>query len=151
MNLHIPDEFNPVPTEDKVVIHNIDSDVPEGLPEPSLWRVLLMPVGLKRRSRGGIIMPDDSVDAHLWMHMLFKVCALGPLAYEGPAWEGYKIPEEHRAKVGELWLADPKQPRRFAYKGWNFIICNDDQLLCRVDPAYTEDLKFFGANLSAMI
>lgn len=147
--LSLPTELAAKPSQDKIVIHDIDTPVPAGLPQPSLWRVLVMPVGMKRTSRKGLIfLPDDAVDAMLWMHQLCKVCAVGPQVMRGPAYEGYEIAEAEKPQIGQLWLVDPKQPRRFALGDINVMIVNDDQLLCRVDDiSVVEDLKFFGYNL----
>ena len=148
VDLQLPTELQARPSEDNIVIHGIDEPVPEGLPEPPLWKIYVMPVGIKKKSRG-IILIDDAVDAQLWMHQLCKVCAVGPQVMKGPAYAEYDISEEEKPKVGELWLIDPKQPRRFAIdETHNIIIVNDDQLLGRVDPKHAHRLKFFGFNLT---
>ena len=135
-------------------VHALDTPVPEGLPNPGLWRITLMPVAQRRVSKGNIVIPQIEVDLQDWTHMLWKVCAVGPLVYRGPAYKGFDEEElaPLRPQVGELWLADPKHPRRFHYTGPEgvkilFIVVNDDQLWSKVDPAYVEGLEFRGLAL----
>ena len=130
-------------------VHDIDTPIPEGLPDPGHWRVTLMPVGQRRVSKGNIIFADETMDVQDWTHLLWKVCKLGPLIYRGPAYAGFDKAELEAAmpRIGEVWLVDPKQPRRYHYADILFIVVNDDQLWSRVDPAHISNLKFRGLEL----
>lgn len=137
-----------------VRVHEIDAPIPEGVPEPGQWRVLLFPVGQVKKTKGNIILPDQEIDLQDWTHMLWKVAKVGPLVYRGPAWAGFSEEElaPLRPKPGDLYLVDPKQPRRFHYTSPEgvkmlFIVVNDDQLWSRVDPASVERLEFRGLEL----
>ena len=134
----------------------IDTPIPEGLPDPGQWRVLLMPVHQPRTSRGGLLFADETMDVQDWTHQLWKVCKVGPFVYRGPAWAGFTEEElaAQRPGVGDLYLVDPKAPRRFHYTGPEdgaqktlFIVVNDDQLWSKVDPAYVSGLSFRGLDL----
>jgi co-chaperonin GroES (HSP10) len=129
------------------IIHDLDVDVPEGLPEPPLWKVFVLPVRQRKVTKGGILLADETMDVQNWTHQLFKVAAVGKQVYRGKAYETYDIDDADRPKVGELWIVDPKQPRRFGFRGHTIIIINDDQLLGRVDPSQVEHLKFSGFEL----
>lgn len=134
-------------SSDAIQIHDIDTPVPQGLPRPSLWRCLVMPVGLRKKTSGGIILPDDTMDAQLWHHQLYKIAAVGPQVRKGPSYEGFDLDDDDMPKVGDLWLVDPKQPRRFGFGDTTLIMVNDDQLLCRVERESVARLKFFGFEL----
>jgi hypothetical protein len=142
--MHLPgnSEF-----DDKIALADIDSPLPQGIPMPPLWKLAVIPVRLRKMSKGGIILTDDSATAALWHHQLFKIAAIGSQVYKGKAYESYDLAEDDYPKVGELWLVDPKQPRRYEFRGTTIVIINDDQLLSRVDPAMTEHLKFNGLEL----
>mgnify|MGYP001247287826 FL=1 len=131
----------------KIALADIDTPIPEGLPQPPLWKLLAIPVRLRRVSRGGIILSDDSVDAMEWHHQLYKIAAVGQHVYEGPAYKGFDITEDQKPKVGDLWLIDPKQPRRFKFDGYTVLVINDDQLQARIDPDAVQKLSFYGVSL----
>ncbi len=131
------------------VAQEVDCPIPEGLPDPGLWRLILMPVRQRRASKGNIIFADETLDTQNWTHALWKVCKVGPFVYKGPAWQGFTEEEleANRPKVGELYLVDPKAPRRFDFKKQLFIVVNDDQLWSKVDPANVDGLEFRGLEL----
>ena len=125
-------------------VQDINAPIPEGLPQPQQWRVLLMPVGHRKRSTGGLIVPLETMDVQEWTHQLYKVCAVGPFVYRGPAWHGFTAEEleAQRPKVGDLYLVDAKSPRRFKFKGVLYIVVNDDALWNKVEPEHVEGLQF---------
>ena len=133
---------------DADVVQDVDREIPEGLPEPTAWRVILMPVRQVIR-QGSILLPQETLDTQNWTHMLWKVCKVGNLVFRGPAWSGFdpEMIEAERPKIGDLFLVDPKAPRRFKFKGITFITVNDDQLWGRVDPACIDGLEFKGLAL----
>jgi hypothetical protein len=132
----------------KDVVQDADQAIPEGLPDPTAWRVVLMPVRQVIK-QGSIFIPPETLDVQNWTHQLFKVCRVGNLVYRGPAWAGFSEEqlEAERPRVGDLYLVDPKAPRRYKYKGITFIVVNDDQLWSRVDPACIDGLEFKGLAL----
>lgn len=134
-------------SDNQVILHDIDTPIPEGMPEPTPFRLFAMPVRVRKVSKGGIILPDDSVDAQNWMHQLYKIAAIGKGIFSGPAYKGVDFDEADFPKVGELWLAQPKAPERFGYKGLNFVVLVDSQLRGRVDPDHLDGYKFFGLEL----
>lgn len=131
------------------VAQDADMPIPEGLPDPGLWRLILMPIRQRVKTKGKILLADETLDTQNWTHALWKVCKVGPFVYRGPAYQGFS-PEEleaNRPKVGELYLVDPKAPRRFNYKKVLFIVVNDDQLWGRVEPENIDGLEFKGLEL----
>ena len=131
------------------VAQDADMPIPEGLPDPGLWRLILMPIRQRVKTKGNIILADETLDTQNWTHALWKVCKIGPFVYRGPAYQGFSQEEldKERPKVGELYLVDPKAPRRFNYKKVLFIVVNDDQLWGRVNPDNIDGLEFKGLEL----
>jgi hypothetical protein len=131
------------------VVHDVNTEIPEGLPDPGLWRVTLMPVRQIVETKSGLQMPPEFLDVQNWTHMLWKVCRVGPLVCRGPAWQGFDEYDLQavRPKVGELYLCDPKAPRRYKYKGITFIVVNDDVLWSKVDPERIDGLEFKSGEL----
>jgi hypothetical protein len=127
------------------VVNAIEAPIPEGIPIPELWRVALMPVGQRRRSKGLIELPPEMMDVQNWTHLLFKVVAIGEQVYEGRAYEGYT--NIRKPQLGDLYLTDAKNPRRYRYQDKLIIVVNDDQLWSRVLPGSVEFLSFNGIDL----
>jgi co-chaperonin GroES (HSP10) len=136
--------FSKIASNDAVIISDIDAPIPEGLPAPETWRLLMMPVRAQSRTKGGIILTEDTIDAQFWNHQLFKVAAVGPNVYSGPAYAKLGLTPEQMPKVGDLYLINPRNPDRFMYQGVNFLIVSDEQLRCKVDPRFVSGFKFFG-------
>lgn len=132
------------------VVQEVETPIPDGLPNPGLWRLLLMPVRQRAFSKSGLIQfAQETLDTQNWNHQLWKVASVGPLVLRGPAYAGFTELElaPLRPEVGDVWLADPKQPRRFRYKGITYIIVNDDQLWAKVDPDKIDGLECNGFKL----
>ncbi len=129
------------------VVQDVDTPIPEGLPDPQMWRVTVMPVRQVVKTRSGLYMPPEYLDTQNWTHMLWKVAKVGPFVYRGPAWRGFTEEElqGQLPKPGDLYLIDPKVPRRFRYKGVLFAVVNDDALWSKVDPDCIDGLQFAGA------
>lgn len=135
-------------TPNSDLIQDLDVAIPEGLPPPHMFRLLAMFVGQRRKSRSGkLFLPAETLDVQNWTHQLVKIVAVGKQVCQGPAYEGYNLSDDEVPKVGDLWLIDPKQPRRFIFKGYTILLINDDQLWTRVEPDQVEHFKFVGLEL----
>ena len=132
----------------KDAIQDANLAIPEGLPQPDLYRLTLMPVRQIKKV-GSLFMPPEWLDVQNWTHLLWKVAAVGDLVYRGPAYHGFPEDElqAQTPKVGDLVLSDPKHPRRYRYKGILFVVVNDDQIWSRVDPERIDGLEFQGGKL----
>lgn len=62
------------------------------VPKPSGWRILIEPIEVKSKTRGGLDLPDSVLEAQEYMRYVGHVVSLGPEAYrhrkfgEGGAW-----------------------------------------------------------------
>lgn len=61
---------------------------PARLPRLLGWTVLLMPWSPPKRTKGGIILADTTIDANDYLTNVFRVIALGPLAFTHPRLRG---------------------------------------------------------------
>lgn len=146
MSLQLPVSNRAHNSATEFKVHELDTEVPSGLPEPSLYRLIMMPVRIRRKSRGGIILTDDLQDAALWHHQLFKVVAVGKQVWRGESYKQFSITEEDRPHVGELWLINPRAPDRFVFDGIQLVVVADDGLRCRVTDTSEETLSKFKFN-----
>lgn len=118
-----------------------DIDLPQDLPRPSVWRMLIMPVQPKRKSKGGILLPYQAQDAEGHLQIVGKVAALGPLAFR--SWKfaaGFtdyaRIVTGQRVswapKVGDWVVYGRYTGQRCEYRGLKMVIMNDDELIAHI-------------------
>ncbi len=99
---------------------------------PSLYWYLIAPVGIVRKSIGGIIMPDTAVSNQKWTHGTGVVLAHGPAVYRGRTFAEMGITPEHAPQVGHIVTYDPKAPKRFNFEHRGIkreVICVPDHAL----------------------
>jgi hypothetical protein len=146
-------------------LNDQDVKVPTGVPVPTLWRVLVMPVQPRRMSRGtsgvSIALPDATQDSEGYLNYIGKVVLLGPLAgkndkFENPDWARWKEALEHapdtetggKARMNPVprWLWGVKEGdwviygryagQRMEFEGVKLVMTNDDEILGVVaDPS----------------
>lgn len=110
------------------------------LPQPTLWRVLVLPKQPKLMSRGGIALPAQAQEVEMHLNYIGQVVAMGPLAgksakFENPDWreDGHiPLPNVPRflwdVKVGD-WVIYGKYAGQIKfYKGVRFLTVNDDEI-----------------------
>lgn len=102
-----------------------DVKIPDGAPEPVLWRLLVVPVQPRRQSKGGIVLPDETREAEEHLSYIGKVIALGPMAGKKPEWpEG-----AYDVKVGDWILFGRYSGQKIEYQGVKFLFLDDDNVL----------------------
>lgn len=132
---------------DEEYIADLHAAIDTGKLKVPLWKIITTPVMQRSVSKGGILFADETVDMQDWTHQLHKIVLVGRHVYKGPQYQGYDIQDDEIPKVGQLWIVDPKQPRRFRFKGRLFIVLNDDQLVSQCDHEDVEHLSFNGLDL----
>ena len=103
---------------------------PEPLPEVRGWRILVRPIPKAPKSKGGIIIPDQTIEMMDLIRSVGQVKVIGPKAYTrddmGDPW----------CKVGDYILYPRYSGAKFSYGGVKFLLLNDDEVLAVVqDPA----------------
>lgn len=126
-----------------------DVTIPEGLPQPMLWRVLIMPVQPASMSKGtngvSIALPAQVQDADSHLNYIGKVVALGPLAgksekFENPLWNE-RLEEEQKKSiprwlweigVGDWVCYGRYAGQRIEYQGVKLVLVADDEVLAKI-------------------
>lgn len=129
---------------DVVTLAKASTPIPEGLPEPALYRMHVMPVQARTETKGGIMLPDETIDVQKWVHALGRVVGLGPLAFTSPTLLEMGLKPEMCPKIGDYILFSPRGPWRFTYRGVTILSMNDDQFYARVDPDRLDGYSFHG-------
>ena len=100
----------------------------EKLPEPSGWRILILPYRGKGKTAGGIYIPDATVDREALATVCGYVVKIGPLAYKDPAenWKPW-------CKEGDWVIFGRYAGSRFKIDGGEVRLLNDDEILATIN------------------
>ena len=122
----VPEEVVP---EEKS-IEEITSQT-EKLPQPTGYRVLILPRGRSAVTDGGIQLVSETIERDTVSSVVGYVISLGPDAYKDPV----KFPEGAWCEEGEWVLFGRYAGARFKIDGGELRILNDDEILARIpDP-----------------
>ena len=95
------------------------------------WKILIRPIPNAPKTRGGIIIPDSTMDVLDLIRSVGRVLALGPRAYTredmgGKPW----------CKVGDYVLYGRYAGAKISYGGVKLLYINDDEVITTVkDPS----------------
>ena len=103
---------------------NIQSMVDQ-LPEPSGWRMLVLPFTPKEKTKGGIIFSQESLDKARIATNCGYVIKMGPLAYG----DKEKFPTGPWCKKGDWVIFARYAGSRLPIEGGEVRILNDDEVL----------------------
>ena len=124
----------PAPIVEEVVeeksVEEITSQT-EILPQPTGYRVLILPRGRSAVTDGGIQLVSETIERDTVSSVVGYVISLGPDAYKDPV----KFPEGAWCEEGEWVLFGRYAGARFKIDGGELRILNDDEILARIpDP-----------------
>jgi len=112
--------------------------IQERVPQPTGWRVLVMPYKGREKTVGGVYMPDETRDRESVATVVAYVVKVGPLAYKDPDKFGEDC--EPWCKEGDWVCIGRYAGSRFKLEGGEVRIINDDEVIATiVDP---EDIIF---------
>lgn len=111
---------------------------PDVLPELPGYHVLIRPVSVKSKTKGGIFIPDSTRDDMSYLTTVGRVIAVGDLAYI----DENKFPTGAWCQVGDYVSYGKHLGTKLFYKGVRFILLFDDQITMRVQDAKDLDPTF---------
>ena len=112
----------------------------ERVPQPTGWRVLVMPYMGRGKTEGGVYVPDQARDRESKATVVAYVLKLGPLAYKDLDKFGEHGPW---CKEGDWVCIGRYAGSRFSIEGGEVRIINDDEVIATIiDP---DDIKTYGA------
>jgi co-chaperonin GroES (HSP10) len=127
----LEEKYQSIKTKEPLGPDNIKS-ASEDLPEPSGWRILILPFTPPERTKGGLILSQDTLDRGRITTNVGYVLKLGPLAYQ----------DEEKFKTGPWckekdWVIFARYAgSRLPIEGGELRILNDDEVLGTVkDPS----------------
>lgn len=136
----IPDEvkeqFNSayVSKADRVLDPSLlEKPLVERLPQPTGWRILVMPYQGKTQTSKGLYIPDEVREREAVATVVAYVLKVGPLAYKDP--DKFGAEETPWCKEGDWVCVGRYAGSRFKIDGGEVRILNDDEIIATIaDP-----------------
>ena len=104
-------------------------NVKDQLPEPSGWRLLVLPFTPKEKTKGGILIAQESLDKLRIATNCGYVLRVGPLAY----YDKEKYPTGPWCKQGDWVVFARYAGSRLPIEGGEVRILNDDEVLGTIE------------------
>ena len=101
----------------------------EKLPNPVGWRMVLFPLKLKEKTKGGLLLTDETVEQSQITTNICKILKMGDLCYKDKS----KFPTGPWCKEGDWVLITRYAGSRIRIDGGELRIINDDEILAKVD------------------
>ena len=122
-----------VAKEEKVLDPSrLDVSLSERLPQPTGWRLLVMPYAGKATSEGGIHIPDAVRNREALATVVAYVLKVGPLAYRDEAKFGIEGSGKAWCKEGDWVCIGRYAGARFKIDGGEVRIINDDEVIATI-------------------
>ena len=123
-----------------------EKSLKERIPQPTGWRILVMPYMGKDKTDGGIIVPDQTRERESRATVVAYVLKLGPLAYKDPIKFGDPTDSHENwepwCQEGDWVCIGRYAGSRFQIEGGEVRIINDDEVIATIlDP---DDIKTYG-------
>jgi co-chaperonin GroES (HSP10) len=109
----------------------IDKSLIDRMPQPTGWRILILPYKGKAKTESGIFLPDEVQDKKQISTQVGYVLRVGPLAYK----DTEKFPSGAWCQEKQWVMFARYAGSRFQIDGGEVRILNDDEILATIlDP-----------------
>ena len=98
------------------------------LPNPTGWRILVLPFKQKEKTKGGILLADETVERSQVASTCGLVLAMGPHCYDKE-----RYPEGPWCKKGDWIIFARYAGSRIKIDGGEISLLNDDEVLATVE------------------
>jgi len=115
----------------------LDKPLLDRLPQPTGWRLLVMPYQGAVTTQGGLHIPDEVRAREAVATVVAYVLRIGPLAYKDP--DKFGVDSDPWCKQGQWVCIGRYSGSRFKIDGGEVRIINDDEVIATIlDP---DDIK----------
>ena len=115
--------------EDKAATEAPEKTNLEKLPDPTGWRILVMPFRVKEKSEGGIIIAQETLDRARAAVQVGYVLKMGPLCYK----DEERYPTGAWCKPKDWVIFARYAGSRMQIDGGEIRMLNDDEILGTID------------------
>ena len=120
---------------DMWITEDEDERTPDVLPELPGFHVLVRPVSIKEKTKGGILLPNSTKDDMSYLTTIGKVIKIGDLAYN----DNEKFPKGPWCQLGDYICYAKHAGQKIQYKNVKMILLYDDQVIMKVqDPKFLD-------------
>ena len=103
----------------------------EKLPKPTGWRIIVLPFRMDEKTKGGILMGQDTLDKQQVASQCGNVLAMGPQCYK----DKERYPDGPWCKVNDWVVFARYAGSRIQIEGGEIRLLNEDEILATVqDP-----------------
>ena len=116
-------------------ISDDDTLDPDILPELPGYHVLVRPISIKEKTKGGILLPGSVKDDISYLTTVGRVLKIGNLAYK----DKEKFPNGAWCKEDDYICYGKHAGQKLFYKGIKLLLLFDDQIIMKVeDPTHLD-------------
>ena len=120
---------------DMWITEDEDERTPDVLPELPGFHVLVRPVSIKEKTKGGILLPNSTKDDMSYLTTIGEVIKIGDLAYN----DNEKFPKGPWCQLGDYIYYAKHAGQKIQYKNVKMILLYDDQVIMKVqDPKFLD-------------
>ena len=100
----------------------------EKLPKPTGWRIIVLPFRMDKKTKGGILMGQDTLDKQQVASQCGNVLAMGPQCYK----DKERYPDGPWCKKGDWVIFARYAGSRIQIEGGEIRLLNEDEILATV-------------------
>ena len=99
------------------------------LPRPTGWRLLVLPFKMKEKTKGGVILAEDTLERQQVASQVGLVMAMGPQCYK----DKERYPDGPWCKEKDWIMFARYAGSRIKIEGGEMRLLNDDEVLATID------------------
>ena len=103
-------------------IEDADKADPSPLPRVPGFDILIRPISVRTKSKGGLLLPDQMVDDIKYLTTVGRVLAVGDMAFKSKDYPEFK---DCAVKPGDYVAYGRFDGQRFVYKGVKVLLLKD--------------------------
>ena len=116
------------PNNELVGVKKSKTEEPK-LPQPTGWRLLVLPFKMKEKTKGGVILAEDTLERQQVASQVGLVMAMGPQCYK----DKERYPEGPWCKEKDWVMFARYAGSRIKIDGGEMRLLNDDEVLATID------------------
>jgi len=117
------------PNNDLIGVKKLKKKEEPKLPQPTGWRMLVLPFKMKDKTKGGVILAEDTLERQQVASQVGLVMAMGPQCYK----DKERYPEGPWCKEKDWVMFARYAGSRIKIEGGEMRLLNDDEILATID------------------
>ena len=118
-----------LPNKDLVGVKKSEKKEEPKLPKPTGWRLLVLPFKMKEKTKGGVILAENTLERQQVASQVGLVLAMGPQCYK----DKERYPEGPWCKEKDWVMFARYAGSRIKIDGGEIRLLNDDEVLATID------------------